>query len=328
MIPSYMIYEASGFDPYENLATEQYLLEHLLPGQCILYLWQNQNTVVIGRNQNAWTECRTSLLQQEHGKLARRLSGGGAVFHDLGNLNFTFFMNETDYDTDKQLSVIQKACAMAGICTEKSGRNDLLAQGRKFSGNAFYHSQGRAYHHGTILIHSDMDKLQRYLSPSKAKLASKGIRSVRSRVVNLSELANGLTIDTMKAYMRQAFEEVYQANAQSLCLSNSAVFEIKQIRERISSWGYLYGNPLPFTCQLQQQFSWGNLEINIQAKSGIIQAVKVYSDAMDWSLPSSIENALPGCRFTAADVQNKLSSVISDPIIKDDIYRMIESQQL
>ena len=328
MITSSMIYEAPGFDPYENLAAEQYLLEHLLPGQCILYLWQNQNTVVIGRNQNAWTECRTSLLEQEHGKLARRLSGGGAVFHDLGNLNFTFFMNETDFDTDKQLSVIQKACAMAGIVTEKSGRNDVLAQGRKFSGNAFYHSQGRAYHHGTLLIQSDMDKLQRYLSPPKAKLESKGIRSVRSRVVNLSELAQGLTVDTMKAYMRQAFGEVYQANLQPLSLSDNARFEISQICQRISTWDYLYGNPLPFTCQLQQHFSWGNLEINIQAKNGIIQAVKVYSDAMDWLLPQQIERILYGCRFTKEDMQKSIQAALSNNAICDDLCLMLQHQDI
>ena len=144
MITKIFIYNAQGSDPHENLAVEKVLMDAMQPGEAMLYLWQNLNTVVIGKNQNAWLECRTSLLEEEGGKLARRLSGGGAVFHDLGNLNFTFLMCAEDYDLDKQVAVIQKACAFAGIHAEKSGRNDLLADGRKFSGNAFYQDKVHA----------------------------------------------------------------------------------------------------------------------------------------------------------------------------------------
>jgi len=115
MIDHLRIYCSTGTDPYANLATEKLLMDTTSATGCTLYLWQNQNTVVIGHNQNAWVECRTTLLEQEGGKLARRLSGGGAVFHDLGNLNFTFMMAKDNYDLDKQLAVIIRACALAGI---------------------------------------------------------------------------------------------------------------------------------------------------------------------------------------------------------------------
>ena len=139
MIKNLQYYISTSLNPYENLATEKYLLDTVAEDGYILYLWQNQNTVVIGKNQNPWAECRCNLLETEGGRLARRLSGGGAVFHDTGNLNFTFLCSAKNYDLDRQMKVIQTACSLAGIKTELSGRNDLLAAGRKFSGNALDH---------------------------------------------------------------------------------------------------------------------------------------------------------------------------------------------
>ena len=326
MIHSIFLYQAQGVDPYENLAVEQYLLEHLQTGQCILYLWQNQNTVVIGKNQNAWAECRVSLLQDEGGKVARRLSGGGAVFHDLGNLNFTFLAKTEDYDVDKQLSVIAQACGYAGIQVEKSGRNDLLAAGRKFSGNAFYHSQGNSYHHGTLLIASQMDKLQRYLSPSKAKLDAKGVSSVRSRVVNLTELAPDLTVETMKQNMIRAFEAVYGLQASPMPLSDRD--QLADLTRRNGSWEHLFGTPLPFTFQCEARFPWGGIQLDLDAKGGVIRGVKVYSDAMDWQLPGVMEQALTGCRFSKEDMQEALWASIPDDEICKDLCQMIAEQDI
>ena len=302
MIQKLYLYESDGFDPHRNLALEKILLDRVEPGACILYLWQNQNTVVIGRNQNAWVECRTSLLEEEGGKLARRLSGGGAVFHDLGNLNFTFLMNREDYDVDRQLSVIQQACALAGIPAEKSGRNDLLADGRKFSGNAFYQDKLHAYHHGTLMLSVDKEKLGRYLSPSKAKLEAKGVQSVRSRVVNLTELAPELTLEAMKTNMALAFAQVYGGIPQQLTLTPEELSAAEALSGHYGSWEYLYGASLPFSFTCEDRFPWGGIQLCLQTEKGSIVQCKVYSDAMDWELPQAIEQALTGVRFSKEDL--------------------------
>ena len=328
MITELRIFEGNGFDPHENLATEKRLMDITPTGCCVLYLWQNQNTVVIGKNQNAWLECRTSLLQEEGGKLARRLSGGGAVFHDLGNLNFTFIMPKEDYDLDKQVTVIQKACALAGITAEKSGRNDLLADGRKFSGNAFYQNATHAYHHGTLMVEVDKDKLGRYLSPPKAKLEAKGVASVRSRVVNLKELAPELTIDLMKEYMAKAFAEVYGGEASVLELTDTDLAEIARLKETYSSWDYLYGAPLPFSFQCESRFDWGHIQLQLDAKNGVITGVKVYSDSMDWTLPETVEKALAGCRFDTANMQEAMKRAVADTSVQADLCNMLAEQIL
>ena len=328
MVTELRIFEGKSFDPHENLAIEKHLMDITPKGCCVLYLWQNQNTVVIGKNQNAWLECRTSLLEDEGGKLARRLSGGGAVFHDLGNLNFTFIMCKEDYDLDKQVSVIQRACALAGITAEKSGRNDLLADGRKFSGNAFYQNATHAYHHGTLMVDVDKDKLGRYLSPPKAKLEAKGVASVRSRVVNLKELAPDLTIDLMKQYMATAFAEVYGSEAATLALTGEDMVKVAALKEKYSSWEYLFGTPLPFSFACEAHFGWGHVQLQLEAKNGVVTGAKVYSDSMDWSLPNIAESALMGCRFETTALINALQKTPLPPEISTDLCQMLSRQNL
>ena len=328
MITELRIFESKGFDPYENLAIEKHLMDITPRGCCVLYLWQNQNTVVIGRNQNPWLECRTSLLDEEGGKLARRLSGGGAVFHDLGNLNFTFIMPREDYDLDKQLAVIQRACALAGIAAEKSGRNDLLADGRKFSGNAFYQNATHAYHHGTLMIDVDKEKLGRYLSPPKAKLAARGVTSVRSRVVNLKELTPQLTVQTMKRYMAEAFAEIYDAKAAAFTLTDGDLQKITALKEKYNSWEYLFGAPLPFSFQCEDHFRWGHIALQINAKNGIITDVKLYSDAMDWTIPEIVEAAFTGCRFDMKQMQIALRKTPLEQEVCEALCQMLAKQTL
>ncbi|MBQ2202179.1 MAG: lipoate--protein ligase, partial [Clostridia bacterium] len=302
---------------------EQHLLETVLGGCCLLYRWRNERTVVIGRNQNAWAECRTTALFEDGGRLARRLSGGGAVYHDRGNLNFTFLLREEDYDLTRQLSVIRRACSLCGIETEISGRNDLLASGRKFSGNAFCHHEGRAYHHGTLLIDVDADAMGRYLSPSKAKLEAKGVESVRSRVVNLRELNPALTVDMLKAAMKQAFSEVY-----GLPLDLPPVIDearVKGLSAHYASDAWLFGQKLPFTFRCESRFLWGGIELQIRADRGVITDAKVYTDAMDDGLADKLKAALTGCSLQIDAIAQTLRESDVEQDKRADLIELIAS---
>ena len=343
MIERLLVCRARGTDPYENLALEEALLDRVRPGELILYLWQNERTVVIGRNQNPWKECRTALLAEEGGRLARRLSGGGAVFHDLGNLNFTFLMAAEDYDLPRQLTVLERACQSLGVPARRSGRNDLLADGRKFSGNAFYKHNGKAYHHGTLMVDVDLEMVQRYLSPSKAKLAAKGVDSVRSRVVNLREFVPDLTIPQLADALIAALAEVYpvapaisrpdEAETFQVCHSerseesvppspvpSSSVLpldvnelDLRTLTAKYASDAWLYGQKLPFTASVEDRFPWGGVELQLQVENGIIRSARAYTDAMDETLAPRLETALTGCILRLGPLHHAVAAIRLPP---------------
>lgn len=307
----------NGTDPHQNLALERYLLDHADPDACILLLWQNNNTVVIGRNQNPWKECKTSLLQEEGVHLARRFSGGGAVYHDMGNLNFSFICPEAQYDQQKQFAVIMEACSMAGIETHLSGRNDILVGDKKFSGNAFFHQNGTACHHGTLMICSNYEKLARYLTPSKAKLAGKGVDSVRSRVANLQTFAEDLTVAKMKEYLLEAFQKIYGHSPAAITLTADAMGEIEATAQFLRDAAWLYGKHAPATCTLEDRFTWGGICLELYVENGIITVCRVYTDSLDWKLAHIVEVAICGCSFSKEAILSSLRGKVQESIFAD-----------
>ena len=328
MIKELRLLRTDCTDPHRNLAVEQTLLETVPEETCILYLWQNRRTVVIGRNQNAWKESRTTALEADGGFLARRLSGGGAVFHDLGNLNFTFLVNKPDYDLPRQLEVIVEACRSLGIPASCSGRNDVLANGRKFSGNAFYEHRGKSYHHGTLLVDVDTSAMGRYLSPSKAKLEAKGVSSVRSRVVNLRELKPDLTVAEMAARMEEAFQKVYALTARHLKETDLDQDRIETLTRHNGSWEWLYGRELACTMQCSERFGWGGIDLRLTVEGGVITRAAVYTDAMDWTLAPALESALTDCRFRLEDMRQRIHAAPLTEEVREDLYRLLAGQDL
>ncbi len=309
-----MIYKLLWIDtentyPYKNLAMEEYMTLHVPEGTCILFLWQNRHTVVIGRNQDCWKECRVSALEEDGGYLVRRLSGGGAVFHDLGNLNFTFMVKKEDYDVDRQLQVIIEAVRMAGIRAEKTGRNDITVEGRNFSGNAFYQSGDCCYHHGTLMLRADKEQMSKYLNVSKEKLASKGVSSVKSRVANLCEYNPELTIEQIKKNLVQAFSEVYGREAKELKEQELPEAGIKILMEKFESWDWKYGRKIPFEYEMERRFPWGGVRLQLQVNEGRIQDVNVFSDAMEQGVIEELAAKLKGCPYMADAICSAVKAV-------------------
>ncbi|MDR2093999.1 MAG: lipoate--protein ligase [Treponema sp.] len=313
-------------NPYRNIALEALLLECLERDTCILYLWQNRHTVVIGRNQNAWKECRVEDLEASGGFLARRLSGGGAVYHDLGNLNFTFLIPKDDYDTEKQSTVILRAVQAAGIDAYKSGRNDIETGGRKFSGNAFYFSGNNAYHHGTLLVSADLNAASQYLTVHTDKIKAKGIESVRKRMINLTECSPNLTIPALQHYLTAAFDEVYRLEGRPLDKSLLDRERLSALEAKFADPEWKYGKNPPFQFETGARFAWGDIDILIDASENRIAKSRFFSDAMDEAFILALPSALAGVSFTRPAVQAALTTAFTSPRQRaycDDIIGLI-----
>ena len=328
MVSRIFVHIPESTDPYYNLALEQHLMETVPADACILYLWQNRHTVVIGRNQNPWVECRTTALEEDGGLLARRSSGGGAVYHDMGNLNFTFLTSRENYDVEKQLSVITAACQSLGVPARITGRNDITAAGRKFSGNAFLEAGGNACHHGTILVDADMEKLGKYLMPSRAKLQAKGVESIRSRVVNLEEFVPELTVEEMKNALVAAFSRVYGLKIAPLPAEFLDMDAVEGLRQRNASWEWNYGKTLPGALFCEGRFPWGGIALHFQVEKGQVAAAEVFTDAMDWRLGQTLQEAFTGCVFSTKALKNAVKAADLPENIRESICTLLVQQEL
>lgn len=302
------IYSAPTGDGWLNLARDGYFLENNKKGDVVLYFYVNKNAIIIGRNQNAWKECNIANMDADGVQLVRRHSGGGAVFHDNGNLNFSFITDEKHYDLNRQMRVILNAVSKLGLKAELSGRNDITVDGKKFSGNAFSLAKGNRSHHGTILVNADLTKLSNYLCVSKEKMRSKGIDSVRARVCNICELSSGLTVEAMRRLVIESFIEEYGA-ASEYVFDGTALAEVEERRERLASWEWRFGKTPQFDFETDKRFSFGDTQIYFNSRNGVIRETKVYSDCLDTELTTEIENALTGVHFRKEEIKAALSKM-------------------
>ena len=312
------VYRTKNTDPYINLAMEEHLTFSCGEDEVMLFLWQNAHTLVIGRNQNPWRECNVEQIKADGARLARRMSGGGAVYHDMGNLNFTFIARDGIYDISRQTDIILLACRLMGISAEKTGRNDLTVDGKKFSGHAYYSSNGYNYHHGTIMMNVDGEDMPKYLRVSEAKLQSKGVASVRSRVTNLmehipadrlaeiygterldaEELRTAKAIEAMQNALVRAAEREYGCAA----VSGELPVVPAALHQKYASEEWRYGTRIPFSKVIEHRFEWGGVEIQLDMKGEYIRSCRLYSDSLETDLFGQIEELLEGCKYDSGEI--------------------------
>jgi lipoate-protein ligase A len=269
-------------DPYFNLAFEQFVFDYLDKKESYFMLWQNANSIIIGKNQNTSEEINSVFVKEHNISVARRLSGGGAVYHDLGNLNFTFIMdaaNASHLDLKLFCEPIKSALASLGVKAEISGRNDITIDGKKFSGNAQYIKGARVMHHGTIMYSSDLAVVGEALSVSKDKIESKGFKSVRSRVTNVSEhIKNPISMEEFKQVLiEHIFKDqnkiVYPMKEEDLKI-------VQKLRdEKYATWEWNYGKSPKYSIRKKRRVEGcGKIEVCMSADKGIITDMRFYGD--------------------------------------------------
>jgi len=282
-------------DPYYNLALEEDLLRGVESDEVILYLWQNEKTVVIGRNQNPYLECDISQLTAGGIRLARRISGGGTVYHDLGNLNFTFIYQERNKNLEQQLNVIKQAVEALGVTVEFSGRNDLTIQGQKFSGHAFYAENGHEFHHGTLMVDVDLSRLGQVLKPSKLKMQAKGITSVKSRVINLGQLVPSCTVNQLIDLLVTSFGEIYGDVQKPFNYNRENYIPPQLSKYEDSQW--IYGESPKYDVMLERRVSQGIIQAMLNVENGLIQRIKIHSDSLSTVSYEQVEQQYTGRVF-------------------------------
>lgn len=296
-------------DPYFNLALEDIILKEYFHEEPILILWQNYNTIVIGKNQNALEEINQKAVENDGVKVARRLSGGGAVFQDEGNLCFTFIHQankENVSNYEHFLQPIIKVLQKLGLNAQYSGKNDLSIDGKKISGNAQYYWNNRILHHGTILYNVDLSKLQKYLNVDPIKIASKAIKSVQARVTNiLPLLKEKITIEQFKNLI---VEQLIASGDQETILSAEYIKKAEKLaNEKFRTWDWNFAHSPIFTWQNKVYLeNKGTVDIRLNIEAGIIKNAKIYGDFLGYEGTQSIEEKLIGCKYLKPEITQKL----------------------
>lgn len=320
-------------DPWFNLATEDWIFRDMDPEHRVLFLWRNSDTVVIGRYQNPWVECRVDAMKADGVRLARRQSGGGAVFQDLGNTCFTFLSGRADYSKERNSGIIIRALARFGITADASGRNDILVEGRKISGSAYKLTRDRAFHHGTLLINTDLTRLAHYLNPDAKKLVSKGISSVRSRVANLTEFNPDLNHFSLGEAIIEEFFSEYGESCPVEELNYETLKRIPHLADyysHMADWDWRFGKTPDFTHHLEHRFDWGRIDLHLDVHRGMVREVKIFSDCLHPDVIEALHGVFPGVRYSkdnlAAAVRRVPVADEAETGMAADIARWLELQ--
>ncbi|MCY7225072.1 lipoate--protein ligase [Abiotrophia defectiva] len=302
----YFVDNGNNYDASLNIALETYLVENRLVDEPILLFYINDPSIIVGRNQNTIEEVNQAYVEEKGIRVVRRMSGGGAVYHDRGNFSFCFIKDDDgsfrDFASFTQ-PVIEALHKMGAKGAELKGRNDLLIEDKKFSGNAMYAKNGRMTAHGTILFDADLDEVTKALKPRKEKFESKGIKSVRSRVTNIKpyvspEYQKLTTEEFRDLLLLEIFGVKSRDQVKELKLTEADWAKVREIQaERFGNWDWNYGQSPAFAIQMSQKFPFGFVDFRFNVEQGVIKEVKVYGDFFGLGDISDVEDALVGVRF-------------------------------
>ncbi|WP_019240403.1 MULTISPECIES: lipoate--protein ligase [Bacillus] len=318
-------------DPQINLAIEEYALKNLNIDESYLLFYINAPSIIIGKNQNTIEEINTEYVEGQGIKVVRRLSGGGAVYHDLGNLNFSFITKDDGdsfHNFQKFTEPVVKALRKMGVNAELSGRNDLLVEGRKISGNAQFSTKGKMFSHGTLLFNSEMDHVVSALKVRKDKIESKGIKSVRSRVANITEfLDKKMTIEEFREELLKNIFEGSEEIPEYVLTEEDWRNIYKLSEERYQNWDWNYGKSPNFNVQHSNRFPVGLIEFRLEVKKGKIEECKIFGDFFGVGDVSDIEALLKGVQYEKSAIESALNDVnvkhYFGNVTLDEIVRLI-----
>lgn len=310
-------------DAYFNLASEEYLLKHT--DEEIFYLWRNDNAIIVGKNQNTLSEINVDYVKEKNIKVVRRLTGGGAVYHDLGNLNYTFIENKKKNFNDFRgfCEPITTALNEMGVEAEFSGRNDMTIEGKKFSGTAQCKYKDRVMHHGTLLFSSVKADISGALKPREIKFSGKSVKSVSSRITNISEHLEG-DMDVIE-FRNRVMKSVAGGMDQVTTFSDQEVSEIIRLRdEKYAKWEWNYGHSPKFEMTREGRFPGGTLEVTLEVKKGVIEKIRIYGDFFGTRDVSTLESALTG----VAHNEETISKVLQNLDIHDYMVNITKEDLL
>lgn len=323
--------ETGSTDPAYNLAFEEYILKHRQEGSYLI-LWQNRNAVIIGRNQNALEEIDREFVEQHGIRVVRRNTGGGAVYHDMGNLNYSFITDAepNEATTGSRFAVpVVRALRSLGLDAESSGRNDILVSGQKVSGTAQYRCGGRILHHGTLLFDSDPEQIAGALNPDAAKFQSKSVKSVRSRVGNIRpHLQQDMDLAAFWNYLKT---ELSGGGFVPVELSSDELAQIAELKaQKYDTWQWNYGTSPKFGSAIRRRWPGGSLEIHLRVVRGMIDSVQIFGDFLALTDLDPLLRALTGCRYQEAAIRAAVDTLpLSDclgGITKEELITTILNQ--
>ncbi|MFK3938477.1 lipoate--protein ligase [Alkalihalobacillus sp. NPDC078783] len=300
-------------DPELNLAIEEYALKTLDPKDTYLLFYVNRPSIIIGKNQNTYEEINLDYVKEKNLYVVRRLSGGGAVYHDEGNLNFSFIAEDDGHsfhNFKKFTEPVVQALAKLGVQAELSGRNDIHVGERKISGNAQFTTKGRMFSHGTLMLDSEIENVVSALNVKDEKIRSKGIKSIRSRVANVSEfLEQPISMDEFKQLLLQYIFNT-DGEIPTYTFRDEDWEAIHKLsKERYQSWDWNYGKSPAFDMQRTKRFTGGNVDIRLNVRRGHIEACKIYGDFFGVRDVSELEEILVGTKYDSEDLSKALEEV-------------------